>query len=181
MRWKEILVVGSVVLLAGTACASQEPDPVNGTRPADGEQPISAPSTTVPPLPMPSAEEPMPAPQPPNAPGEPVQVPDGAEQDDLLPGKQIDGSALPEAYPQDVATSADGRKLLIVAQEGGCGQVSAELAEQSARQVVVNLVETEPAEKVACTMDIRFETVSVVLDEPLGERTVVLTYENRKG
>jgi hypothetical protein len=46
-----------------------------------------------------------------------------------------------------------------------------------------SLVETEPPEEkeTACTMDIRFETVSVTLDEPLGERTVVLKYEHRKG
>lgn len=134
-------------------------------------------------MPMPSAEEPVPAPQPPNAPGEPVQVPDGADKGDLVPGKRIDGSKLPEAYPQNVATSDDGRKLLIVAQEGGCGEASAELAGQSAQQVRVTLVETLPPESadIACTMDIRFETVSVVLDKPLGERTVVLEYERRKG
>jgi hypothetical protein len=101
----------------------------------------------------------------------------------VLPGPRIDGVALPEAYPQSVATSGDGRKLLIVAQEGGCGEAGAELAEQSSERVVVTLVETEPPEEkeIACTMDIRFETVSVTLDEPLGERTVVLKYEHRKG
>jgi hypothetical protein len=183
MRWIQSFVVGSVVLLAGTACGSQDADPLDGTRPADGQRPISAPGSTVTPLPMPSAEDPVPAPQPPNAPGGPVRVPDGAQGDELLPGARIDGGALPEAYPQSVATSGDGRKLLIVAQEGGCGEASAELAEQSPERVVVTLVETEPPEEkeIACTMDIRFETVSVTLDEPLGERTVVLKYEHRKG
>lgn len=182
MRWKQILVVGSVVLLAGTACGSQNADPLDGNRPGDGEQ-VSAPGDTVSPMPMPSVQDPVPAPQPPNAPGEPVRVPDGAERDELLPEAKIDGGALPEAYPQSVATSGDGRKLLIVAQEGGCGEAGAELAEQSAERVVVTLLETEPPDgkEIACTMDIRFETVSVLLDQPLGERTVVLKYEHRKG
>lgn len=182
MNWKQIFVAGSVVLLAGTACGSQDADPADGTPRGDGDQ-ISAPGDTVTPLPMPSAEDPVPAPQPPSAPGEPVQLPDGAQPGELLPGARIDGGALPQAYPQSVATSEDGRKLLIVAQEGGCGEASAELAEQSDERVVVTLVETEPPEEkdIACTLDIRFETVSVTLDEPLGERTVMLKYEHREG
>jgi hypothetical protein len=94
-----------------------------------------------------------------------------------VPQERIDGSALPEGFPKDVA--ATDRTLAVKAQEGGCGKASAEVKSQSPSAVELTLVETQPAVPQACTMDIRYPTVSVTLDQPLGERKVVLRFEQR--
>jgi S-adenosylhomocysteine hydrolase len=91
-----------------------------------------------------------------------------------VPSEQVDWAALPQSYPRTAWTQDGGRTVGLVAQEGGCGKASAERAEQTAAQVVIVLVETVPAQPTACTMDIRHPVVSVQLDAPLGERTVVL-------
>ncbi|SDH76753.1 hypothetical protein SAMN05192558_10349 [Actinokineospora alba] len=95
-------------------------------------------------------------------------------------GPQLDGSALPAEFPTKVWTESGGKTLGATAQEGGCGKASAEVAEQSAAKVVLVLVETTPANAEICTMDIRFPTVTAELDQPLGERKVVLRAEQRK-
>lgn len=97
-----------------------------------------------------------------------------------VPGTQLDFSAVQEGYPKQAWTVGDGRIIAIQAQEGGCGKASAEITEQSAAKVLVTLVETQPSEPVACTMDIRYPIVSVTLDTPLANRTVVLRAEQRR-
>lgn len=98
-----------------------------------------------------------------------------------MPAAQADFSALPPGYPHEVWASADGRTLFARGQEGGCDRVHAELREQTAQRVVVSLVKTQsPPRGQMCTMDIRYPVVSVPLDEPLGQRTVVLRSEDRR-
>lgn len=94
--------------------------------------------------------------------------------------QRIDSSQLPKGYPQLVWTEDDGRSLGVVAQEGGCGKASVEVPEQTDEQVVVVMVETQPAEPRSCTMDLRFPKITTELDAPLADRTVVLKTEQRK-
>ncbi|MBB3051234.1 hypothetical protein FHS23_002257 [Prauserella isguenensis] len=95
-----------------------------------------------------------------------------------VPDPQLNARGLPEGFPREA--SARDTELTITAQEGGCGEASAEVTDQSADTVAVLLVETEPAGKMMCTMDMRYPPVSVELDQPLGERTLVLEHTKRK-
>lgn len=108
-----------------------------------------------------------PTPEP--VPGRPTPPPGGS----VLPAVQVDATALPEGHPRLVWTRAGGRVVGVYGQEGGCGRVRAELLEQAGPQIRIELVETIPTTG-PCTMDLRFPPLSVQLDEPLGERTVVL-------
>ncbi|CRK55803.1 hypothetical protein [Alloactinosynnema sp. L-07] len=96
-----------------------------------------------------------------------------------VPANRVDGGALPEGFPRTVWTEEGGATLRVVAQEGGCGKASVEVAEQSAARVALTLIETTPSEPRQCTLDIRFPELRVDLDKPLGERTVVLRAERR--
>lgn len=151
-------VVGAgVLLLLVSACAnpqeSQEP----------GSTGMSTPTST--------SESTTPDRQPARTP------PSGGE---AVPKPQIDNSQLPKGYPQLVWTEDDGRSVGVVAQEGGCGKASVEIPEQTDKQVVVLMVETLPAQPKACTMDLRYPKITTELEEPLGDRTVVLKTEQRK-
>lgn len=91
-----------------------------------------------------------------------------------MPAGQIDAGALPEGHPRLVWTEDGGRVVGAVGQEGGCTEVHSELREQTPQLVRFAFVEvaTSPG---PCTMDLRFRPLTVQLDAPLGERTVVLT------
>ena len=109
----------------------------------------------------------------------PSEVPPGVAPGEIPPdGKpvtKLDTNALSSEYPRTVWTQGDGKTVGVIAQEGGCGKASASVLEQSASVVKIELVETLPLDKMACTMDIRFPPLTVQLAEPLGERTVALT------
>lgn len=96
-----------------------------------------------------------------------------------VPANRIDASALPEGFPREVWVHGDGRTVAVRAQEGGCGKASLEVKEQTASTVSIVLVETQPKEPQACTMDIRYPVLSVALNDPLEDRTVVLQAEQR--
>ncbi|SFQ10310.1 hypothetical protein SAMN05421810_104491 [Amycolatopsis arida] len=172
MRFKKMMTaVGTIgaIALVGTACGDQRTAGPDEQQPPAAEQPAPNDQASAPPE--------NPSPPQPNAPGQPVAPPvEGAEG---VPSPQVNGMALPGGYPQQVWVNDAGRTLVITAQEGGCGQASAELTDQTDQQVAVRLVETIPADAQACTMDIRYPTMTVELAEPLGERIVVLTYEER--
>ena len=93
---------------------------------------------------------------------------------------QLDTSALPEGYPVLVWTEDDGATVGVVAQEGGCGRASVEIPEQTEAQIVVLMVETQPSVQQMCTMDLRYPKLTTELDQPLGDRKVVLKSEQRK-
>ena len=150
------LGAGMVLLLAG-ACGEQRgggnPPPVSGTNDT------SSPTETAEP-------DRQPARTPPSG---------GTE----VAAAQLDAAALPEGYPTLVWTEDDGATVGAVAQEGGCGKAHLEVTEQSATQVVVTMVEVTPAESQVCTMDLRYPKLTAELDEPLGDRTIVLKAEQR--
>lgn len=156
-------IIGAAALLAVMgACA----DPQDAATPPAAQPPAqSAPEQTG----QPEQSEPdrQPARTPPSG-GEAVSA------------AQVEESALPEGYPVMVWTEDDGRTVGAVAQEGGCGKASAEVAEQGAERVVVVLVESTPATAEMCTMDLRYPKLTVELAEPLGDRQVVLKSEQRK-
>ncbi|MQA14374.1 MAG: hypothetical protein GEV09_09415 [Pseudonocardiaceae bacterium] len=108
-----------------------------------------------------------PAPEPP--PGGPTPPPGGI----ALPAAQVDATALPDGHPRLVWTEQGGTVVGLYGQEGGCSRVRAELTEQATRNVRVELVESIPTTG-PCTMDLRFPPLFVRLDEPVGDRTVVL-------
>ncbi len=114
------------------------------------------PSEAVPPSPPPAADGPIPPP--------------GTER---VGPAQVDATALPEGYPRLVWTSEGGTGLGAYGQEGGCSQVRADLVEQTTETVRIIFVEVSPTTG-PCTMDLRFPPLTVLLDEPLGDRTVVL-------
>jgi hypothetical protein len=143
-------VLGGAVLLAALAGCADQPEGV-GFGGAPDAAPLSS-QTAPPPIPV-----------------TPTPPPGGA----MIPATQVDATALPDGHPRLLWTREDGRVVGVYGQEGGCGQVRAELLAQTATQVRIELVETIPTTG-PCTMDLRFPPLSVQLDEPLGQRTVLL-------
>jgi hypothetical protein len=92
---------------------------------------------------------------------------------------KLDAAQLPEGYPRKVWLEGDGSRIGLVTQEGGCSKASVEIAEQGDQRVVLNTVESNPAKQQMCTMDIRYPSFTVTLNAPLGDRTVVLAYQQR--
>jgi hypothetical protein len=114
-------------------------------------------------------------------PSTPTEGPGGPPADAVaIPGSQLEATALPEGYPKEAWTVGDGRIVPVRAQEGGCSKASAEVGEQSDTRVLITLVDTEPTDSRICTTDIRHPIVSVTLDKPLANRTVVLRAEQRR-
>lgn len=156
MRRLGTVVGAGVLLLLASACANPQEnqearnDTPTATAPSESTTPDRQPARTPP------------------AGGTPVEE------------QQIDDSALPQGYPKLVWTEEDGKAVGVVAQEGGCGRASVEVPEQTDKQVVVVLVETVPATPQNCTMDLRYPKITVDLDQPLSDRTVVLKSEQRK-
>ncbi|HEX2299813.1 MAG TPA: hypothetical protein VHH34_15080 [Pseudonocardiaceae bacterium] len=95
-----------------------------------------------------------------------------------VPAAQLDSAALPEGYPRQVWTEDEGRTVGATGQEGGCTQVHSELREQTSEHIRMAFVEvtTSPG---PCTMDLRYRPLTVRLDAPLAERTVVLERQTR--
>lgn len=93
---------------------------------------------------------------------------------------KVDAAKLPESYPRKVWTEGDDTRVGVTAQEGGCSRASVEITEQGTDKVVLTLVETSPKVEQMCTMDIRYPTFTVKLNAPLGDRPVVLDYQQRK-
>lgn len=104
-----------------------------------------------------------------------VKPPAGAKP---VASKQIKAD-LPKGHPKKVLTKDS--TLSVTAQESGCEKATAEVGKQTSSQVEVTIIVTQPKDAKMCTMDIRFPSVNVDLDKPIGDRTVVLTTERRKG
>lgn len=147
-----VAAFGGVVLFAALAgCADRR----------DGGEFAAAPDPAPPPDSSEAASRPMP--------GDPSPPAGGV----TLSAVQVDAAALPDGHPRLVWTRDDGRTVGVYGQEGGCGQVRADLLEQTESVVRIDLIETIPTAG-PCTMDLRFPPLSVQLDEPLEQRTVLL-------
>ena len=89
-----------------------------------------------------------------------------------VPAEQVDARRLPWGYPRVVWTEHGGTVLGAYGQGGGCTEVGGEVAEQGS---AVRLVLVEVTRKSGpCTMELQYPPVTVPLDAPLGERSVVL-------
>lgn len=165
MRCVAKFVGAGLVLVVVTACGGQ-PD----TAAPASTSALPASSSSVAP---PSSDTPTPSQlQPGNPPGRPKQVvPVGSEP---VPIEQIDASGLPAGYPRDVVSSNGGTVLSMQAEESGCAHVAAAPVAQTATQVVVNLTQTKAQTGRMCPQYIRNVTISVTLDAPLAQRTLVL-------
>lgn len=86
---------------------------------------------------------------------------------------KVDTSALPEGYPNLVWTEAAGAVVGAYGQAGGCIEATGSVTEQTGQRVVFVVTETTTSTGM-CTMDIRYPPLTVKLDAPLGDRTVVL-------
>jgi hypothetical protein len=155
MRSLGTAIGAGVLLVALAACATSTP-----VGPGDGGPTLTT-STSSEELATTPAEPEFESPVP----------PDGEE----VPEGRIDGSAVPEGQPTTTWTEGDGSVLGVIAQEAGCGKASVEIAEQNAQVVKLVLVETTPVDQQVCTMDIRYPPLTVKLDAPLADRTVVLS------
>lgn len=163
------MMAGSAVLLMALAgCAGEDQSGAPGRDDAATSSAPAGPTTPT------DAEAGDGAPDPGEA-GDDAPLKHGT----LLAKGQLDASALPKGYPRKASTTDDDT-VVITASESGCTKVTAELVKQTESEVEVLLVHTTPADKPMCTMDIRFPKVAVELDEPLGERKLVLKAEQRK-
>lgn len=154
---KGLLAGLGMLLLAATACG-QRPDTVTPGAPPPPAPPVSsAPPRSLPPESAPWG----------------VQTPPADSK--LVPAAQVDSSSLPPDNPHEVYVSADGKTLFFRAEEGGCGRASADVQQETADQIVVNVRETKVnTQGRMCTMDMRYPLVSVPLSEPLGDRKILL-------
>jgi hypothetical protein len=91
----------------------------------------------------------------------------------IVPEAKVDSSALPNGYPRVVWTEGDGTTIGVFGQAGGCTEATAEMAEQTTERVIVVITETTTSTG-PCTMEILYPPLTVKLDAPLGDRTVVL-------
>lgn len=164
-KWMNTIAGSAVLVMALAGCGERTGAPPSGPEQGSTSSVPSAPGGGD------SGETSAPEQDPPNV-GKP---PPGAKP---LPAKQIDGSDLPSGHPKKVLVK--GTTLSITGQESGCENATAELNKQTGSQVQVTLVVTEPKEPRMCTMDIRYPSLNVELDEPIGKRTVVLKVEKRK-
>jgi hypothetical protein len=127
-----------------------------------------APPTT----PEPTTQEPsLPTEMPPQD-GNPAGFPPPAGTAQVAEVK-VDASGLPEGYPRTVWTEGDGTTVGVYGQDGGCTEATAEATEQGAQRVVLKITETTTSTG-PCTLELRFPPLTVKLDAPLGDRTVVL-------
>lgn len=156
MRVRHALGIGAV-LLACAAC-SQNEDIGFGSAPATTSADLPTTVRTTTPVQPPDGDLMNPKPPP------------GAV---AVPPERVDASALPAGYPALVWTVGDGSTVGAYGQAGGCTEASADVVEQTAQHVVVRITETTLSAGV-CTLEIRVPPLTVTLDAPLGDRTVVL-------
>jgi len=67
----------------------------------------------------------------------------------------------------------DGKTLVMMAEEGGCSKVDAQVTKQTADEVDITLLTVATTQKI-CPQYIRNVPVAAHLDAPLGTRKVVL-------
>jgi hypothetical protein len=155
------LLATCLLLLTLTACGARSESGATSTTPGSTvPAPATSPTGAV-------------APPPPSQTvGRPTQG--IAPGDDVIAETQVDARALPEGYPRGLTRSADGKTVILQAEEGGCRRVSAHVGDQTAQQVVVFVAVTAPKKGQLCPDYIKDVSIPLALTEPLGTRTVVL-------
>jgi hypothetical protein len=174
MRTGRVLVAMSFVLVTVAACKGQA---TSAAAPASSAPPTI---TTVPSAP-PSADQGAPtliSPPPVSAIAPPPVVPPPTQPAPpaggvAVPPKQVQtGSALPP--PEGVRVTHGGLDVVFTSEQAGCQQISAKATSQTAKAVTIVITKTITSKgSQVCPLYIREVPVVVVLDAPLGSRTLV--------
>ena len=162
MRRLRLALAFGALLLACAACGQNDEIGFGGAPPTtSAELPSTGPAESLPPGPPPDGN-----PMNPTPPAGGIAVAQA----------KVDAAALPEGYPRVVWTEGDGSTIGAYGQAGGCTEASAQVIEQNAQRVVMRITETTTSSG-PCTMELRFPPLTVKLDAPLADRTVVLQRE----
>ncbi|GAA3038042.1 hypothetical protein [Actinokineospora globicatena] len=172
------VAVLAALALAGCGGAADQADqsPSSGATPPSSAAPIEGAPNSQPPQTGPAPTKP-PAPQVTINPDGKVTVPAGYRE---LPAKQVDAKALPESYKERrVWSSEDGKALQLVGiASDACAGVDAQVVEFTEAVVKVSLTPmTSPqggTEGKMCAMVVTPRPVEVPLEQPVGDRTVVV-------
>jgi hypothetical protein len=175
MRTGRVLVAVGFVLVTVAACKGQA---TSATAPGVGS---AAPSitTTVPSVPA-SANPGGPTPISPNPPASVVAPP-------VIPPTQpappAGGAKVPPTQvqtgnmtkpPQGVRVTHGGTEVVFTSEQAGCQQISAKATSQTAKSVTILVTTTVTSRgSQVCPLFIRDVPVVVLLDAPLGSRTLV--------
>ncbi|WP_072480453.1 hypothetical protein [Amycolatopsis australiensis] len=151
-----------LLLLTVTACAAGSGGAPGAGSAGPATSATSAPATTTQTL----------GPPPSPTTGRPTQG--IAPGDDVIAETQVDARGLPEGYPRSLTRSADGRTLILQAEEGGCRRVSAHVGDQTAQEVVVLVAVITGKKGQMCPDYLKEISIPLALNAPLGTRTVVL-------
>ena len=94
-----------------------------------------------------------------------------------LDPSRVEVRGLPPGFPTLVWTRGP-RTLGVYGRAGGCTEASAQVVEQTPREVILRVVQTTTSPG-PCTRELRYPPLEVTLAEDLGTRQVVLTGEVR--
>ncbi|WP_018684713.1 hypothetical protein [Actinokineospora enzanensis] len=169
--------VAALALFALAGCSgSADPAPTPG-----GTSPGAAATTGAPAAGQPTGPVPTkaPAPQLSVQPDGKITAPEGFHE---LPAAQVDAKALPDSYQERrVWASADGKSLQLIAiARDACAGIDASVAQATDAMVTVVLApQTSPqggpeGGKVCATV-LTPRAVEIPLDQPVGDRKVVVT------
>ncbi|QUQ71953.1 hypothetical protein [Kutzneria sp. CA-103260] len=157
-------------LVAFAACGSVATTNTAASAPAGSSSPTATTTTTPSPTTTSGAippSAPTSTPPPPDSP--PVQA-----TGPTVPPSQVNYSAAPENVPQTVWQQDGGKTLVVMAEQGGCVKVNAQVTKQTADEVDITVLSVAEMHRV-CPLYVRNIPIAAHLDAPLGGRLVVLT------
>lgn len=168
-RWLRAAVIGTGLLAlaaCGKSAAVNTADTAPSTTTVSPSAPVtgSSPGATITVVPPPSSGTPPTS-------GDPAPKASGP----TVPPTQVSYVA-PEAVPQTVWQQDDGKTLVVMAEEGGCTKVDAQVTKQTADEVDITLLTVAHTQKI-CPQYIRDVPVAAHLDAPLGNRKVVVSMQ----
>jgi len=157
-------------LVAFAACGSVATSNTAASAPAGSSSPTATTTTTSPTTTSGVVPPPSTSTSPPPA-SPPVQA-----TGPTVPPSQVNYAAAPENVPQTVWQQDGGKTLVVMAEEGGCMKVDAQVTKQTAAEVDITVLSVAQMHRV-CPLYVRNIPIAAHLDAPLGSRKVVLTTE----
>jgi hypothetical protein len=167
-RWLRAAALAAGAL-ALAACGTTTPTNAAQT---GASTPSSSPVTTTPSTSAPvtsTVVQPPASNPPPTSSAPPVQA-----TGQPVPPNQVNYAAASENTPQTVWEQDGGRTLVLMAEEGGCVKVDAQVPKQTADEVDVVLLSVAETHRV-CPLYVRNIPVAAHLDAPLGARKLVVS------
>ena len=107
-----------------------------------------------------------------------VHLPVGAVP---IAASKVDARALPSGYPRLVWTEGNGSVVGFFAEQGACTTMSASVVGQTDQAVTVRLLLSQPASTKPCPQYLVNKEMTVNLDRPLGDRTVIMQAAIERG